>query len=347
MTSSTLTDGRTYVLSHLSTDIPQLAPLGASSYVISPGLIDYNITAEATRIDTASDLRSHVAIDILKQENPNALSIFKYASRPHNANNVADEFRSVQVKADSIRVESRTYPYQIRISLEGITATSTPLEALATKHLATIGQMTEEFVVADTLRKQAQQYQCVNGKNTKKITELTIKDLLAVTAWLRYSGMQKINQEIIATTQISTSGVPRSWSLKTTIIGMHIIKQTPEIVADTVTGFQYAGSTNYADNIYGVIKTPEVAVSGSNFFGQSPFMSLDPSTSKTNVLYEGLLNGANTYMIGTSPFTSQITTVNPAFDSPSALYALKAARFSIVSAVLRPEGLWNVQFTAP
>lgn len=336
-------------ISHKSTNIAQLAPLGVAHFAVPAPIYDIVVSPEATRYDTANDLRYHSAVDIPKEVNPSIFFIREATLRPHDVTTANSEYRPIDLRLESVRITSRTYPYQTKLSLEGVVSTSTPLESLITKHLITIGQMTEEIVLTDTIKEQALIYVCLNGKNGKKITEATLKDLSNLRSILDNKGMQRINQEIIATTQISTSGVPRTYSAKMPIKAIDVLKDTKEVSDDVITSFQYAGAINYCERLWGASKKAEISFVGTNFYGDSPFMSLVKGAGPggANTIYEGIVSGANTYMLGTSPFPSLLTTINPSHDSPSSLYATKAARFSVVAGVVRPEGLYMLKFTAP
>lgn len=334
------------IVSHLNDEIAQLAEQGASSYIIEPPIIDYLFVSEAVRIDTENDLRGHQYLTVLSQKNPDMSEIAMWSKMPHNVNLPADEHRVLSVRADAIKLTTKIFPYQVRISTLGVVSSTTPLNALAVKHLATAAQMTEELCLIDSVRTSSDTYKCFNGKNGKNPTEVTIADLSNASEILDTVGAQKINSEIVATRDYNTSPVPRSYSGKFPLRALNIIKQTPGIKETIISAYQWAGAQNFCDRLWGVSGISGIAFVGTNFYGPSPFLDIyENNTISDDMEYEGIISGSDCYMLGTSPMRSGIMTIDPAHGSPTGLYSTKGVRCAVVNGVLRPHGILRFKFT--
>jgi hypothetical protein len=248
--------------------------------------------------------------------------------------------RPVTYTSEIIQATQRLYPCTITIARDLIDQSILSFRTFSARALARYTlDITEKVLEAD-LKKSAEIYKCVFGKNTIKPTEVTIEDLRAIRAELNGKGAASILGQHIATRQINTSGIPPAFAFISSNDALNVAIDSTGLrdLPSFKSVYQYAGIGNYSNDVFGVEATSAVAFIASNMF--------DGRYDGTDI-YQGLLLGADSYLTSTStPTQNQLIERSSLILSPTGMVSDYSVNCAIINAITRPEHIKKVLFTA-
>lgn len=306
----------------------------AMKYYISMPSADFPLGAIATRHDF-SQYKNLATEYTMSKLNPVAITPYHLANADIA---LGGDFRPVSFKLESVSAVMSLHPASISYSVALIDQSILSFDLISARVLGRYALDVEEIKCGDMLVSKGINYSCMHGTNGKTPTEATVRDLNKVTDSFRESGMVPILAQYIAGIAINTSGIPKAYAL----VG------SPESITALTTGidsinlgsfksgFEYSGSSNYADNLRGVEQTSQISFISSNNF--------------KNKIGDGahscIIVAADSFMMASStPTSGALIGRDSLISSPTGLKMDYSIRCPIVQAITRPEGVRSFKFT--
>ncbi len=252
---------------------------------------------------------------------------------------VEQEPRELEINVSRIDVTQKLYPAFVMIAQEAIDQSSISLTYIASINLYRYGAQIKETEIASELKVHGRPYNCKFGTNTKLPTEMTVRDMVAISTKLTSAGMVPIFGQFLAGVNIDTSGIPQSFALITSPEAVSLILR--DIDASNIQSFkggtQFSGSKNYSTCVKGCEITSQITIIESR-----NFQSEDTIMNKSAVVVAG-----DSYFTSTStPTTDNISSRSNMIENSCGLSRTVNYRNPLVSGVTREEGVIHAKFTS-
>jgi hypothetical protein len=278
--------------------------------------VNHPLSFFATKVDLSPYKNTAQKINIAKLE-PVALTTRLLTA--YDDSSFADGYRSLNPEIKSVSMTQDFYPGSITVSemLADQSKISFPL--FCVKILARFKADVLETKLYETLLTSSKKYTSTGAGKV-------VDDLKNVTLNLDIAGASEILSQFIATTQISTAGIPKAYACISSPLGSSKIADAYIALKDTYfkTGTEYAGSMNYSTYVRGAYIPNRITVMFSNH-----------PTFKDDV---AIILGGDAYGIGNPTISEDGLYVrDPLAVSPIASHYDVSARNVISIGVFRPE----------
>ena len=318
------------IASLFSTNIARGIDNILSGYVITPNNSDHPLTACARKISLA-ELRNKSAV--LRVLDIQKIRITSEHLAPADTTSGGD-YRPSMYSVSSIEMSQSLHPISLELSIEMQNQSNLAHILIAKRIIRVYCQDLREIKLSEMLMKGASVYSCRHGTNKKAPTEISWIDLCEISSMFSSRGAIPVFSQQLSTVQISTSSIPKAYMLLSSAPTMRKILQNLDAIntRSFIASNQFAGASNYAQNVYGV----EIS-SRMSFISSNNFTPVEEAGG-----YRFLAIAGDSYLLGRDlPTTESIHTQDAMILSPIGINTRVSSACPYSGAISRLESLFQ------